>query len=69
MQLYKTPLEEMAESNNVLLSPHEVKTIFGKLPAIYEVHKAMLEELKMGRDDWKEEFNIGEIIYKYVIIF
>lgn len=59
----------MVESDDVILNATEVKIIFGNLPPIHEIHKGMLEELKWGIHNWREDFSIGNVILKYVSIF
>ncbi|XP_061095254.1 protein ECT2 [Conger conger] len=65
LQLFKYPLEKEGQVGGPILAPEEVKTIFGSIPEIYEVHtriKADLEELVM---DWSEDKSVGDIILKY----
>lgn len=66
LQLFKNPLEEMLESENMILNATEVKIIFGNLPPIFDIHSNMLEELKWGIHNWKEDFCIGSVILKFV---
>lgn len=56
----------MLEGENMILNATEVKIIFGNLPPIYEIHSSMLEELKWGVHNWKEDFSVGNLILKYV---
>ncbi|KAK6644547.1 hypothetical protein RUM43_000814 [Polyplax serrata] len=63
--LFKNPLEEMLEGENMILNATEVKIIFGNLPPIYEIHSNMLEELKWGVQNWKEDFNTPELEKAY----
>ncbi|KAL1265602.1 hypothetical protein QQF64_003629 [Cirrhinus molitorella] len=65
LQLFKYPLEKEGQVGGPILAPEEMKTIFGSIPDIYEVHtriKADLEELVMN---WSEERSVGDIILKY----
>ncbi|XP_064186040.1 protein ECT2 isoform X1 [Anguilla rostrata] len=65
LQLFKLPLDTEGQVGGPILPPEEVKTIFGSIPEIYEVHtriKADLEELVM---DWSEDKSVGDIILKY----
>ncbi|XP_059385266.1 protein ECT2-like isoform X5 [Carassius carassius] len=65
LQLFKYPLEKEGQVGGPILAQEEIKTIFGSIPDIYEVHtriKADLEELVMN---WSEEKSVGDIILKY----
>uniref|UniRef100_A0A671MQD3 Epithelial cell transforming 2 n=1 Tax=Sinocyclocheilus anshuiensis TaxID=1608454 RepID=A0A671MQD3_9TELE len=66
LQLFKYPLDKEGQVGGPILAPEEIKTIFGSIPDIYEVHtriKVDLEELVMN---WSEERSVGDIILKYV---
>uniref|UniRef100_A0A8C8G8J7 ECT2 n=1 Tax=Oncorhynchus tshawytscha TaxID=74940 RepID=A0A8C8G8J7_ONCTS len=55
LQLFKVPLEKEGQVGGPILAPEEIKTIFGSIPEIFDVHtriKADLEELVM---DWSED--------------
>ncbi|KAM9529984.1 protein ECT2-like isoform 3-T5 [Salvelinus alpinus] len=65
LQLFKVPLEKEGQVGGPILAPEEIKTIFGSIPEIFDVHtriKADLEELVM---DWSENKSVGDIILKY----
>ncbi|XP_026852745.2 protein ECT2 isoform X1 [Electrophorus electricus] len=65
LQLFKYPLEKEGQVGGPILAQEEVKTIFGSIPDIYEVHtriKADLEDLLV---DWSEDKSVGDIILKY----
>uniref|UniRef100_A0A672SRA7 Epithelial cell transforming 2 n=1 Tax=Sinocyclocheilus grahami TaxID=75366 RepID=A0A672SRA7_SINGR len=65
LQLFKYPLEKEGQVGGPILAQEEIKTIFGSIPDIYDVHtriKADLEELVMN---WSEERSVGDIILKY----
>uniref|UniRef100_A0A8C1PGG2 Epithelial cell transforming 2 n=1 Tax=Cyprinus carpio TaxID=7962 RepID=A0A8C1PGG2_CYPCA len=65
LQLFKYPLEKEGQVGGPILAQEEIKTIFGSIPDIYDVHtriKADLEELVMN---WSEEKSVGDIILKY----
>ncbi|XP_065097640.1 protein ECT2 isoform X3 [Paramisgurnus dabryanus] len=65
LQLFKYPLEKEGQVGGPILAQEEIKTIFGSIPDIYEVHtriKADLERLVMN---WSEERSVGDIILKY----
>lgn len=57
-------MPENDEAVNPILDSMEIKMIFGNLPPILDVHKAMLEELKAGGNKWTPDFAIGEVILK-----
>ncbi|XP_066503593.1 protein ECT2 isoform X2 [Hoplias malabaricus] len=65
LQLFKHPLEKEGQVGGPILAQEEIKTIFGSIPDIYEVHtriKAELEELVMN---WSEDKSVGDVILKY----
>ncbi|KAL3281139.1 hypothetical protein HHI36_004359 [Cryptolaemus montrouzieri] len=62
--MFKKHLEEMPE-DEALLNNTELNLIFGKIPAIYDVHVKMLAELKKTAGHWTEDKTIGSIIVKY----
>uniref|UniRef100_A0A8C9U2P3 Epithelial cell transforming 2 n=1 Tax=Scleropages formosus TaxID=113540 RepID=A0A8C9U2P3_SCLFO len=65
LQLFKHPLEKEGQVGGPILAQEEIKTIFGSIPDIFDVHtriKADLEELVM---DWSEDRSVGDIILKY----
>ncbi|XP_027025772.2 protein ECT2 isoform X2 [Tachysurus fulvidraco] len=65
LQLFKYPLEKEGQVGGPILAQEEIKTIFGSIPDIYDVHtriKADLEELVMN---WSEDKSVGDIILKY----
>nr|XP_014346922.1 PREDICTED: protein ECT2 [Latimeria chalumnae] len=64
-QLFKVPLEKEGQLGGPILAQEEIKTIFGSIPDILEVHtrmKASLEEIMI---DWEERKSIGDVILKY----
>lgn len=65
MTLIKAPLEEMSEEEGPLLDNTELKTIFGHLPPIYELHSKMLQELCWANCHWTDTTSIGSIILKH----
>jgi hypothetical protein len=64
--MFKGPLEDLSESEDQLLNNTELKIIFGNLPAIYKVHKQILEELCEAEFHWKDDFSIGKVFLKFV---
>ncbi|XP_053667102.1 protein ECT2 [Anopheles marshallii] len=62
VKLFKEPLEEMVESENPLLNKSELRSIFGNFLPIHDVHKRMLDRLKMIHTSWSEEVLIGQIV-------
>ncbi|MBN3309701.1 ECT2 protein, partial [Amia calva] len=64
-QLFKNPLEKEGQLGGPILAQEEIKTIFGSIPDVFEVHtriKADLEELVIN---WSEDKSVGDIILKY----
>ncbi|XP_013101165.1 protein ECT2 isoform X3 [Stomoxys calcitrans] len=65
VNLFKNPLEEIAESSDALLNKSEIKAIFGNFIPIHEVHQSMLERLRAIHSKWSEECLIGDIILQH----
>ncbi|XP_069354334.1 protein ECT2 isoform X7 [Maniola hyperantus] len=71
VNMFKQPLEEMAEEDSsngkmqALLNNTQLKSIFGNLPPIYELHQRMLEELRYAQSHWSEEVSIGRLVLRY----
>ncbi|RZC41319.1 RhoGEF domain containing protein, partial [Asbolus verrucosus] len=64
MTMFKKHLEDMPEEE-ALLNNTELNLIFGKVPAIYDTHVKMLNEMRCYASSWSEEHTIGSIIVKY----
>jgi hypothetical protein len=64
LQMFKKHLEDMPEEE-ALLNNTELNLIFGKVPAIYETHVKMLNDMRCYASSWSEEHTIGSIIVKY----
>ncbi|XP_066564909.1 protein ECT2 isoform X2 [Amia ocellicauda] len=65
LELFKNPLEKEGQLGGPILAQEEIKTIFGSIPDVFEVHtriKADLEELVIN---WSEDKSVGDIILKY----
>ncbi|XP_052899301.1 protein ECT2 isoform X2 [Anopheles moucheti] len=62
VKLFKEPLEEMVENENPLLNKSELRSIFGNFLPIHDVHKRMLDRLKLIHTSWSEEVLIGQIV-------
>ncbi|XP_075160430.1 epithelial cell transforming 2 pebble isoform X3 [Haematobia irritans] len=65
VNLFKNPLEEIAESSDALLNKSEIKAIFGNFIPIHEVHQSMLERLRSIHGKWSEDCLIGDIILQH----
>ncbi|XP_005186008.1 protein ECT2 isoform X3 [Musca domestica] len=65
VNLFKNPLEEIAESSDALLNKSEIKAIFGNFLPIHEVHQSMLERLRAIHSKWSEDCLIGDIILQH----
>lgn len=60
-KVFKEPLEKDPRGGSII-SAEDIKTIFGRLPGILEVHNKIMHELELSLNDWKEENCIGNII-------
>uniref|UniRef100_A0A672Z357 Epithelial cell transforming 2 n=1 Tax=Sphaeramia orbicularis TaxID=375764 RepID=A0A672Z357_9TELE len=65
LQLFKLPLEKEGQVGGPILAQEEIKTIFGSIPDIYEVHTRIKSDLEDLLTDWSEDRSVGDIILKY----
>ncbi|XP_019132298.1 protein ECT2 isoform X3 [Larimichthys crocea] len=65
LQLFKLPLEKEGQVGGPILAQEEMKTIFGSIPDIYEVHTRIKSDLEELLTDWSEDRSVGDIILKY----
>ncbi|XP_068175497.1 protein ECT2 isoform X2 [Antennarius striatus] len=65
LQLFKLPLEKEGQVGGPILAQEEMKTIFGSIPDIYEVHTRIKNDLEELLTDWSENRSVGNIILKY----
>uniref|UniRef100_A0A8C7RJ40 Epithelial cell transforming 2 n=1 Tax=Oncorhynchus mykiss TaxID=8022 RepID=A0A8C7RJ40_ONCMY len=65
MQLFKLPLEKEDQVGGPILAQEEIKTIFGSIPEIYDVHTRIKADLEVLVMDWSEDKSVGDIILKY----
>lgn len=62
LKVFKHPLEQEDQRAGPLLAPEEIKTIFGSLPDIFEVHHNMMVELEEMLAEWTEDKCIGNVV-------
>ncbi|XP_075412161.1 protein ECT2 isoform X3 [Tenrec ecaudatus] len=65
IQLFQVPLEEEGQRGGPILAPEEIKTIFGSIPDIFEVHTKIKDDLEDLIFHWDESKSIGDIFLKY----
>ncbi|CAG01150.1 unnamed protein product [Tetraodon nigroviridis] len=65
LQLFKLPLEKEGQVGGPILAQEEIKTIFGSIPDIYDVHTRIKGDLEELLSDWSEDRSVGNIILKY----
>ncbi|XP_059922631.1 protein ECT2 isoform X2 [Gadus macrocephalus] len=65
LKLFKIPLEKEGQVGGPILAQEEIKTIFGSIPDIYDVHRKIKADLEELLNDWSEDKSIGNIILKY----
>ncbi|XP_077146634.1 protein ECT2 isoform X2 [Ranitomeya variabilis] len=65
VQLFQLPLEKEGQVGGPILAPEEIKTIFGSIPDILDVHTKIKDDLEKMMMDWSETKSIGEIILCY----
>uniref|UniRef100_A0A8C6M5A4 Epithelial cell transforming 2 n=1 Tax=Nothobranchius furzeri TaxID=105023 RepID=A0A8C6M5A4_NOTFU len=66
LQLFKHPLEKEGQVGGPILAQEEMKTIFGSIPEIYEVHTRIKNDLEELLTDWSESQSVGNVILKYI---
>ncbi|XP_071798925.1 protein ECT2-like [Asterias amurensis] len=62
--IFKDPLET-EQTGGPILDQEEIKTIFSKIPEIYEVHRRLLEDVETLLEDYNDEKSIAQIILKH----
>ncbi|XP_010284952.1 PREDICTED: protein ECT2-like [Phaethon lepturus] len=65
IQLFQVPLEKEGQLGGPILAQEEIKTIFGSIPDILDVHTKIKEDLEDLMMSWTENKSIGDIILKY----
>uniref|UniRef100_A0A8C5SV64 Epithelial cell transforming 2 n=1 Tax=Laticauda laticaudata TaxID=8630 RepID=A0A8C5SV64_LATLA len=65
IQVFQVPLEKEGQLGGPILAPEEIKTIFGSIPDILDVHIKIKEDLEDLMINWTENQSIGEVILKY----
>ncbi|KFU94567.1 Protein ECT2 [Chaetura pelagica] len=65
IQLFQVPLEKEGQLGGPILAQEEIKTIFGSIPDILDVHTKIKEDLEDLMVNWTESRSIGDIILKY----
>uniref|UniRef100_A0A3P8UU34 Epithelial cell transforming 2 n=1 Tax=Cynoglossus semilaevis TaxID=244447 RepID=A0A3P8UU34_CYNSE len=65
LQLFKHPLEKEGQVGGPILAQEEIKTIFGCIPDIYDIHTRIKTDLEDLLSDWSEDASVGNIILKY----
>lgn len=63
IKVFKEPLEKSGDLRGGALLPHEdIKTIFGTIPDLLEVHENLLSSVNKLIDNWNEEQLIGKTV-------
>ncbi|XP_054838896.1 protein ECT2 [Eublepharis macularius] len=65
IQVFQVPLEKEGQLGGPILAPEEIKTIFGSIPDILDVHIKIKEDLEDLMINWTESKSIGDVILKY----
>ncbi|XP_067851438.1 protein ECT2 isoform X2 [Heptranchias perlo] len=65
IQLFKVPLEKEGQLGGPILAQEEIKTIFGSIPDILDVHTKIKTDLEELMVNWSETHSIGGIIQNY----
>ncbi|XP_038273038.1 protein ECT2 isoform X3 [Dermochelys coriacea] len=65
IQLFQVPLEKEGQLGGPILAQEEIKTIFGSIPDILDVHTKIKEDLEGLMINWAESKSIGDVILRY----
>nr|XP_060623495.1 protein ECT2 isoform X4 [Anolis sagrei ordinatus] len=65
IQVFQVPLEQEGQLGGPILASEEIKTIFGSIPDILDVHIKIKEDLEDLMINWTESKSIGDVILKY----
>ncbi|XP_030432123.1 protein ECT2 isoform X1 [Gopherus evgoodei] len=65
IQLFQIPLGKEGQLGGPILAQEEIKTIFGSIPDILDVHTKIKEDLEDLMINWAESKSIGDVILKY----
>ncbi|XP_021251951.1 protein ECT2 isoform X2 [Numida meleagris] len=65
IQLFQVPLEKEGQLGGPILAQEEIKTIFGSIPDILDVHTKIKEDLEDLMVNWTESKSIGDVFLKY----
>jgi len=67
-QTFKLPVEKQEQYNGAILAAPDVKLIFGNIPAIYNIHCSIKDELTNMVETWHEEKLVGAVVGKHVSV-
>ncbi len=65
LKIFKEELEKPDQRGELLLDSQHIKTIFGGIPPIYDIHAKMRDELCEIVTNWKEDQLVGDVILKH----
>ncbi|KAJ1087590.1 hypothetical protein NDU88_000757 [Pleurodeles waltl] len=65
VQIFQIPLEKEEQCGGPILAQEEIKTIFGSIPDILDVHTKIKDDLENLMRSWVENKSIGAIILNY----
>ncbi|KAM8953619.1 protein ECT2 isoform 2-T2 [Pelodytes ibericus] len=65
VQLFQVPLEKEGQVGGPILAQEEIKTIFGSIPDILDVHTKIKGDLEKLMMEWTEIKSIGDVILTY----
>ena len=68
LQVYKKPLEKLAEGSTPILDREQVKTLFGTVEDIVHHHELFYSALLSRTLDWHIQQKIGDIFMSSVSI-
>ena len=66
--MFKEGVEKPDQHGGPILDVQEIRTIFGGIPPIYDVHLKIRDNLMELLSDWKEDCLVGNVILNQVSI-
>ena len=69
LQVFKENIEKPEQTGGPILGIQEIKTIFGSIPPIYDVHLKIRDNLCEILKDWKDECLVGNIVLDHVCTY
>lgn len=66
---FKEQIEKPGQYNGPILALQDIKTIFGNIPPIYDIHCKLRDDLSRLVENWSDDAGVGEIVIKHADAF